>query len=183
MLLEATPHLPTLRAVLERAQHRSDLGGRWLVQSTVAELDEMYSLVEALMDATRGRKRLEILEALTLHEGRWRQPRRLLLGQRRPCLLGGPARRSLRSCRRMSSRHRRIRCHDLHQPTRSAPLRRSWMAYRSSARRTRMAPAAPCSPAPPLLAGLSPLFQPVAHFASRRDSPHARPTQSGAVRS
>jgi hypothetical protein len=30
----------------------------------VAELDEMYSLVEALMDATRGRKRLEILEGL-----------------------------------------------------------------------------------------------------------------------
>lgn len=64
MLFEATSHLPTLRAVLERAQQRSDLGGRWLVQSTVAELDEMYSLVEALMDATRGRKRLEILEGL-----------------------------------------------------------------------------------------------------------------------
>lgn len=64
VLLEATPHFPTLRAVLERAQQRSDLGGRWLVQSTVAELDEMYSLVEALMDATRGRKRLEILEGL-----------------------------------------------------------------------------------------------------------------------
>jgi hypothetical protein len=55
VLLEATPHLPTLRAVQERAQQRSDLGGRRLVQSTVAELDEMYSLVEALMDATRGR--------------------------------------------------------------------------------------------------------------------------------
>lgn len=64
MLLEATAQIPTLRAVLERAQQRSDLGGRWLVQSTVAELDEMYSLVEALMDATRGRKRLEILEGL-----------------------------------------------------------------------------------------------------------------------
>lgn len=64
MLLDATPQLPALRAVLERAQQRSDLGGRWLVQSTVAELDEMYSLVEALMDATRARKRLEILEGL-----------------------------------------------------------------------------------------------------------------------
>lgn len=52
----------------ERAEQRSDLGDRWLVQSNVAELDEMYSLVEALvdalMDATRARKRLEILDGL-----------------------------------------------------------------------------------------------------------------------
>lgn len=64
LLWEATTNLPELRAVLERAQQRSDLGGRWLVQSNVAELDEMYSLVEALMDATRARKRLEILDGL-----------------------------------------------------------------------------------------------------------------------
>lgn len=51
LLWEATTSLPELRAVLERAQQRSDLGGRWLVQSNVAELDEMYSLVEALMGA------------------------------------------------------------------------------------------------------------------------------------
>jgi hypothetical protein len=35
-----------------------------VVQSTVAELDERYGLVEALMDATRARKRLEIFEGL-----------------------------------------------------------------------------------------------------------------------
>jgi hypothetical protein len=64
VLLDATHQIPTLRAAVERDQQRSDLRGRWLVQSTVAELDERYSLVEALMDTTRARKRLEIFEGL-----------------------------------------------------------------------------------------------------------------------
>jgi hypothetical protein len=52
-----------LQAVLGRAAWRGDLG-MWLVQASVSELDEMYSLVEALMDAARSRKRLDLLDGL-----------------------------------------------------------------------------------------------------------------------
>ncbi len=64
MLFEAAVGIPALQAVLARAERRVELGGVWLVQASVAELDEMYSLVEALMDATRSRKRLDLLEGL-----------------------------------------------------------------------------------------------------------------------
>ncbi len=64
VLIEATPNIPKLGALVARAQPRPDLGDVWVVQATVRELDEMYSLVEAMMDATRGRKRLELLEGL-----------------------------------------------------------------------------------------------------------------------
>ena len=56
--------IPTLRAVIARAERRVDLGGLWVVQASVKELDEMYSLVEALMDGARGRRRLEQLEGI-----------------------------------------------------------------------------------------------------------------------
>jgi hypothetical protein len=64
VLMEATAELAALHAVVTRAELRADLDGLWLVKATVAELDEMYSLVEALMAATRSRKRLELLEGL-----------------------------------------------------------------------------------------------------------------------
>ena len=64
VLVAATDQLPTLRAVVARAERRVDLGGVWVVEASVRELDEMYSLVEALMDGTRSRKRLEQLEGL-----------------------------------------------------------------------------------------------------------------------
>jgi hypothetical protein len=35
-----------------------------VVEASVDELDEMYSLVEALMDGTRSRRRLEQLEGM-----------------------------------------------------------------------------------------------------------------------
>ena len=63
VLLEATAGIPELQAVLLRAQPRADLG-MWLLTASVAELDEMYSLVEELMDATRSRKRLDLLDGL-----------------------------------------------------------------------------------------------------------------------
>jgi len=59
VLVEATAMIPKLRAMVDRAERRAELGGAWVVQATVKELDEMYSLVEALMDATRRRKRLD----------------------------------------------------------------------------------------------------------------------------
>lgn len=64
LLIAATEELPELRAVVARAERRADLHGLWIVQAGVRELDEMYSLVEALMGGTRGRRRREQLEGL-----------------------------------------------------------------------------------------------------------------------
>ena len=52
--------------MVERAGQRVDLQGLWVVESSVDELDEMYSLVEALMDGTRSRRRLELLEGMRM---------------------------------------------------------------------------------------------------------------------
>lgn len=64
LLVLATMEIPSLRAVLARAERRADLQGLWVVRASVTELDEIYSLVEALMDATRSRRRLEQLEGM-----------------------------------------------------------------------------------------------------------------------
>jgi hypothetical protein len=64
LLIGATAELPELRAVIERAERRADADGIWLVKSNVDELDEMYSLVSALMDSTRSRKKLELLDGM-----------------------------------------------------------------------------------------------------------------------
>ena len=64
LLVEATTNLGELRAVVERAERTDQFGGMWLVQATARELDEMYSLVEALMGGTRSRKRLDLLEGM-----------------------------------------------------------------------------------------------------------------------
>jgi hypothetical protein len=64
ILAAATAEIPTLRAVIARAERRAEMRGLWVVQASVRELDEMYSLVEALMDGTRGQRRLEQLEGL-----------------------------------------------------------------------------------------------------------------------
>jgi hypothetical protein len=63
-LITATTHVPELGALVARAERRDDLQGLWIVRATLKELDEMYSLVEALMDGTRSRRRLELLEGL-----------------------------------------------------------------------------------------------------------------------
>jgi hypothetical protein len=64
VLVEATTNIPELRAMVARAERRAEFAGVWLVQATARELDEMYSLVEALMDATRSRRRLDLLEGM-----------------------------------------------------------------------------------------------------------------------
>lgn len=64
LLIAATVEIPTLRAVIERAERRAGFDGLWLVKSNVEELDEMYSLVQALMDGTRGRKKLDLLDGI-----------------------------------------------------------------------------------------------------------------------
>ena len=64
VLAAATEAFPTLRALVARAERRMDLGGLWVVQASVKELDELYSLIEALMDGARSRRRLEVLEGM-----------------------------------------------------------------------------------------------------------------------
>ena len=64
LLSAATAALPTRSAVIARAVRRADVGGLWLVEATVDELDGLYSLVEALEGGTRSRRRLEQLEGL-----------------------------------------------------------------------------------------------------------------------
>lgn len=64
-LAAATSNIPSLRTVLDRAVPRPDLAeGLLLIQATLSELDEMYSLVESLMDGTRSRRRLELLDGV-----------------------------------------------------------------------------------------------------------------------
>lgn len=64
LLVAATAEIPTLRAVIERAERRGDFNGLWLLKSNADELDEMYSLVQALMDGTRSRKKLDLLDGM-----------------------------------------------------------------------------------------------------------------------
>ena len=64
ILVAATTAIPVLRDVVERAGRRAELRGLWVVEASVDELDEMYSLVEALMDGTRSRRRREQLEGM-----------------------------------------------------------------------------------------------------------------------
>jgi len=66
ILVAATAAIPGLRGVVERAGQRADLRGLWVVEASVDELDEMYSLVEALMDGTRSRRRREQLEGMRM---------------------------------------------------------------------------------------------------------------------
>lgn len=64
LLVAATVELPSLRAVIARAERRWDLRGLWVVQASVRELDAICDLVEELMDGTRSRRQLEQLESM-----------------------------------------------------------------------------------------------------------------------
>lgn len=64
VLLGATTHIPALRAVIARACPVDSVPGLLVVNGTVDEFDEIYTLVEHLSDATRSRRRLELLDGL-----------------------------------------------------------------------------------------------------------------------
>lgn len=64
VLLAATMDLPALRAVVSRGSPAVDLEQALMVQATVDELDDIYTLVEHLTDATRSRRRIELLDGL-----------------------------------------------------------------------------------------------------------------------
>lgn len=64
LLLAETDGIPELRAVIARAEPDVDEEGLFLVRAKVDELDDMYTLVEQLLDLTRSMRRIEILEGL-----------------------------------------------------------------------------------------------------------------------
>ncbi len=64
VLLAGTTHLPSLRAVVARASPAAEIPGLLVLQATVDELDEIYTLVEHLTDATRSRHRIDLLDDL-----------------------------------------------------------------------------------------------------------------------
>jgi hypothetical protein len=64
VLFEATSPVPRLQAVIARAKPHPEVGGLFVLRATFDELDEMYDFVGALMDSTRSRRRLEMLDGL-----------------------------------------------------------------------------------------------------------------------
>ena len=64
VLLSATAQLPALRAVIARARPHAEVGGLFLIEATVPELDEIYTLVEDLTDLARGARQIELLDGL-----------------------------------------------------------------------------------------------------------------------
>jgi hypothetical protein len=66
VLLEATTHIPALRAVISRGSPAVDLDQALMVQATIDELDQVYTLVEDLTDATRSRRRIQLLDGLRM---------------------------------------------------------------------------------------------------------------------
>jgi len=64
VLLAATTNIPSLRAVVARASPAVGMEDILLLQATVDALDEVYTLVEHLTDATRSRRRIELLDGL-----------------------------------------------------------------------------------------------------------------------
>jgi hypothetical protein len=64
VLLGATAHLPALRAVIARSKPHLEVAGLLLIRATVAELNELYTLVEQLSAGTRSRKRRELYDEL-----------------------------------------------------------------------------------------------------------------------
>jgi hypothetical protein len=63
-VLRAAAYNPLLRAVISRARPAPDVPGLLIVEATVEELDEMYTLVEHLEAMTRGRRRRDLFRGM-----------------------------------------------------------------------------------------------------------------------
>lgn len=66
VLLAGTTDIPPLRAVVARASPAAEIAGLLVLQATVDELDDIYTLVEHLTDATRSRRRIDLLDDLRI---------------------------------------------------------------------------------------------------------------------
>jgi len=63
-LLAETVGIHDLHAIVCRARPHADVPGLLLIDATVEELDEMYTLVEELTDVMTGRRQRDVLDAL-----------------------------------------------------------------------------------------------------------------------
>ena len=63
-LREYTADTFKLRGIVARARPHADVPGLLLINATVEELDEMYTLVEELTDIMTGRRKRELLDGL-----------------------------------------------------------------------------------------------------------------------
>ena len=61
---ETSVHDGPKHAVIARAHPVEDVPGLLLVEGTVDEFDEIYTLVEHLTDATRSRRQIELLDGM-----------------------------------------------------------------------------------------------------------------------
>ncbi len=63
-LIAETVGVFELRAIVCRARPHADVPGLLLIDATVEELDEMYTLVEELTDMRTGRRQRDLLDGL-----------------------------------------------------------------------------------------------------------------------
>jgi len=63
-LLAETTCIFDVRAIICRARPHADVPGLLLIDATVEELDEMYTLVEELTDMMTGRRQRDLLDGL-----------------------------------------------------------------------------------------------------------------------
>ena len=66
VLMKATEQLPWLRAILSRARPHAEIPDLLILNATVPELDDVYTLVEELTDLTRSPRRHELLDGLRM---------------------------------------------------------------------------------------------------------------------
>jgi hypothetical protein len=64
ILLDATTEQPALRAVVARAAPVDTAPGLLLLEATVEELDDIYTVIEGITARTRSKRRRELLDAL-----------------------------------------------------------------------------------------------------------------------
>jgi hypothetical protein len=64
LLLRATEGLPELRSVIGLAERQPALDNRWEVTASLEDLNDLYTLVEQLIDQARSRKQREMLDGL-----------------------------------------------------------------------------------------------------------------------
>ncbi len=66
LLLRSTAGRPELRSVIGRAERQPALDNRWEVTASLEDLNDLYTLVEQLIDQTRGRRQRATLDGIRL---------------------------------------------------------------------------------------------------------------------
>ncbi len=64
LLLSAVQDIPPLKAVIMRGRPHAEISEMLLIEASIEELDNMYTLVEELTDVTRSAARRDLLDGL-----------------------------------------------------------------------------------------------------------------------